>query len=99
VDEGAMPMGIDEQAFDAGPDRVLVVYQPPDLSSELDPASIFGAIARDAARRAADGLRILSMTAMPLRHAGAFFGQEGSGLETKVAVAVVYERTAGVFAG
>jgi hypothetical protein len=96
MDQGAMPMGIDQQAFDAGPDQVLVVYQPPDLSAELDPISIFGAIAADAARRAGDGLRIVSMTSMPLRHAGAFFGQEGSGLETKVAVAVVYERSRGV---
>ena len=75
---------------------MIVVYQPPDLSAELDPLSIFGAIAADAARRAPGGLRILSMTSMPLRHAGAFFGQQGSGLETKVAVAVVYERWPGV---
>ena len=96
MDEAVGTSGIGQQAFDAGPDHVIVVYQPPDLSAELDPLSIFGAIAADAARRAAGGLRILSMTSMPLRHAGAFFGQQGSGLETKVAVAVVYERWPGV---
>ena len=39
---------------------------------------------------------MLSMTAMPLRHAGAMWGQEGSGYETKGAVAVLYERWPGV---
>ena len=84
------------QEFEAGPDHVIVLYQPPDVSAELDPVWIFSSIAADATRRASSGLRILSMTAMPLRHAGAFFGQQGSGLETKGAVAVVYERWAGV---
>ena len=96
MDAGGTFGSIDMQAFDAGPDHLIVVYQPPDLSTELDPVAIFGAIAADAAQRAGDGLRILSMTSMPLRHAGAWLGQEGSGLETKVAVAVVYERWPGV---
>ena len=96
MDEGSTSPGIAQRDFEAGPDHLIVVYQPPDLSSEIDPVAIFGAIAADAARRATDGLRILSMTSMPLRHAGAFFGQEGSGLETKVAVGVVYERWPGV---
>ena len=95
-DAASSATGIAQQSFEAGPDHLLVVYQPPDLSSELDPAWIFSSIAADATRRAADGLRMLSITAMPLRHAGAFFGQQGSGLETKVAVAVVYERWPGV---
>jgi hypothetical protein len=80
------------QEFDAGPDQVIVVYQPADVSVELDPVSIFAQVADDAAARAETGFRIVSVTSMPLRHAGTYFGQEGSGFETKVAVAVVYER-------
>jgi hypothetical protein len=76
----------------AGPDQLLVVYQPDDVSVELDPVSIFSQIADDAASRAGIGFRIVSVTSMPLRHAGTYLGQEGSGFETKVAVAVVYER-------
>ena len=76
----------------AGPDQVLVVYEPADLSSEIDPLAIYSAIAADAGRRAASGEWIVTMTSMPLRHAGTAFGQEGSGYETKVALAVVYGR-------
>jgi hypothetical protein len=82
-------------AFDADPDHLIVVYSPIDNGSELDAVVIFGAIAADAAERAAGGLRILSMTSMPLRHAGAWMGREGSGFTTKIAVAVVYERWPG----
>lgn len=82
--------------FEAGPDHMVVVYQPSDVSAELDPLAVFGAIAADASRRAADGQRLLSMTTMPLRHGGTYFGQEGSGFQTKVAVAVTYERWPGV---
>ena len=57
----------------------------------MDPAEIFGAVAANASVRAEQGQRILSMTSMALRHAGAMFGNDGSGYETKVAVAVVYE--------
>jgi len=87
---------IQREEFEAGPDHLLVVYRPPDVSAELDPAVIFGAIAADATARAANGQRILAMTAMPLRHAGAWMGGQGSGFETKVAVAVTYERWPGV---
>jgi hypothetical protein len=76
----------------AGPDQTIVVYRPMDLSSELEPVSIFSAIAADAEARAARGEWIVTMAVMPLRHAGTAFGQEGSGYETKAAVAVVYGR-------
>jgi len=82
--------------FEAGPDHTIVVYAPPDVSTELDPAAIFAEVAADASTRAGSGMRILSMTSMPLRHTGAWMGQEGSGYQTKVAVAVVYERWPGV---
>jgi hypothetical protein len=75
--------------YPAGPDQVLVVYRPPDVGSELDPAAIFDWIARDAAIRADQGQWIVSMAVMPLRHAGAAFS-EASGYQTKTAVGVVY---------
>lgn len=86
------------QEFEAGPDHLIVLYQPVDIGVEIDPAMIFAAIAADATTRAATGLRMLSMTAMPLRHAGVAFGGQGSGYETKTSVAVLYERWPGVAA-
>jgi hypothetical protein len=79
----------------AGPDQTIVVYQPPDLSMELEPVSVFAAVANDAADRATNGEWIISMAVLPLRHAGTAFGQEGSGYETKTSIAVVYGRVAG----
>ena len=76
----------------AGPDHVIVVYQPMDAGVEIDALSIFSAVAADASARASSGLRLLSMTTMPLRHAGTAWGNDGSGYQTKVAVAVLYER-------
>jgi hypothetical protein len=83
---------IESVELPAGPDQAVVVYQPSDLSMELQPVAIFGEVARDAARRAGQGEWIVSLAVMPLRHAGTAFGQEGSGYETKTAVAVVYGR-------
>jgi hypothetical protein len=76
----------------AGPDQMIVLYQPQDMGSEISPGLIFDWVARDAGIRAERGEWIVSMTVMPLRHAGTAFGQEGSGYETKTAVAVVYGR-------
>ena len=90
------PAGIEGMEFEAGPDHLIVVYQPNDMSTEIDPVAVFRWVATDASRRATQGQRILSMTTMPLRHAGTYFGQEGSGFQTKVAIAVTYERWPGV---
>ena len=87
---------VEMQEFEAGPDHVIVVYLPADVGAELDPVGIFGAIATDAASRSSSGLRLLSMTSLPLRHAGVAFGGQGSGYETKTSVAVLYERWPGV---
>ncbi|HET7182977.1 MAG TPA: hypothetical protein VFI15_12155 [Candidatus Limnocylindrales bacterium] len=87
---------MDMQEFEAGPDHLLVLYVPGDVGTEVDPVAIFSGIAADATARADSGLRMLSMTTMPLRHAGTAFGQEGSGYETSTSVAVLYERWAGV---
>ena len=83
---------IAQTEYPAGPDHVIVVYQPPDLGLEIDPANLMGWIAADVRARAATGLRLLSLTSVPLRHAGTAFGNDGSGFQTKVAIAVVYER-------
>jgi hypothetical protein len=98
TDNRASGYRIEQSEFPAGPDHVLVVYQPPDLGSEIDPANLVGWIAADARDRAGSGLRILSMTTIPLRHAGTAFGNDGSDYLTKVAVAVTYERWPGVTA-
>jgi len=87
---------IEQAEYPAGPDHVLVVYQPPDLGMEIDPTNLVGWIAADARERAASGLRMLSMTNFPMRHAGTAFGNDGSGYQTKAAVAVLYERWPGV---
>ena len=74
----------------AGPSQKIVVYVSADTGVEIDPQSLYTAIAQDAEVRAASGWRIVSTAAVPVRHAGTFMGREGSGYETKVSVAVVY---------
>ena len=80
--------------LDAGANQTIVVYVSPDTRSEVDPLAIYGDIAADAAIRAAAGQRIVSMAAVPVRHAQAMMSMQGSGYETKVAVAVVYSPAA-----
>ena len=96
TDVNASGYRLAQTEYEAGPDHVLVVYQPPDLGTEVDPANFMGWVAADARVRAAAGLRMLSMTSIPLRHAGTAFGNDGSGFVTKVAVTVLYERWPGV---
>jgi hypothetical protein len=79
--------------FDAGNGQTIAVYVSPDTGDEVDPTAIYAQIAKDAAQRAAAGERIVSIAAVPTRHSAAFMGREGSGYETKVAVAVVYARS------
>jgi hypothetical protein len=74
----------------AGTGQTIVVYVSDDTSDEVDVAALYGEIADDAADRLVNGQRLMSMAATPLRHANAFLGREGSGYETKIAVAVVY---------
>ena len=78
--------------FDAGNGQTIAVYVSPDTGEEVDPTSVYAEIALDSAERASAGERIVSVAAVPLRHAGAFLGRTGSGYETKFAVAVVYAR-------
>ena len=96
TDANASGYMLAQTEYEAGPDHVLVVYEPPDLGTEVDPANFMGWVAADARARSATGLRMLSMTSIPLRHAGTAFGNDGSGFVTKVAVTVLYERWPGV---
>ena len=76
--------------FSAGAGQTIVVYVSDDTSDEVDPDTMYGEIAEDAAARLLNGQRLVSLAASPLRHAQSFMGREGSGYETKIAVAVVY---------
>jgi hypothetical protein len=81
---------VNQVEFAAGPNQPIVVYSSGDTGMETEPAGLYGAIAQDAERRAAQGWRIVSTAAVPVRHAGTFMGREGSGYETKASVAVIY---------
>ena len=81
--------------YGAGAGQLIVVYVSDDTSGEVDPNTLFGEIAEDAAARLLKGQRLVSMAASPLRHAQSFMGREGSGYETKVSVAAIYAATPG----
>ena len=76
--------------LNAGANQSIVVYVSPDTGGEIDPVAFYGEIAADAAVRAGAGQRIVSIAAVPTRHSQGFLAREGSGYETKMAVAVVY---------
>ena len=80
--------------FPAGAGQTIVVYVSVDTSDEVDPGSLYGEIAQDAAARFAKGQRIISVAATPLRHSQGFMSRQGSGYETKISVAVVYASSA-----
>jgi hypothetical protein len=50
-------------------------------------------VAADAATRATSGWQLAGVDTMNIRHAGVYFGQQGSGFETKLAVTALYART------
>ncbi|HTC86106.1 MAG TPA: hypothetical protein VK656_05355 [Candidatus Acidoferrum sp.] len=81
---------MDPREFAAGPNQTIVVYENADTGEEVDPLTMYGQIAADAAHRAEAGARIVSMAAVPTRHSQGFLSRQGSGYETKIAVAVVY---------
>jgi hypothetical protein len=79
--------------LDAGGGQTIVVYVSTDTGGEVDPAGVYARIAAESSERAAAGERIVSIAAVPMRHAAVLLGREGSGFETKFAVAVVYARS------
>jgi hypothetical protein len=76
--------------FPIGGNQVIVVYESDDTGNELDPYAIYSQIAADAAVRANQGWRLISLASTALRHAQAYVGRSGSGYETSAAIAVVY---------
>lgn len=74
----------------AGNGQVIVAYVSMDTGGEVDPGELVYEIAEDAERRARDGLRIVAMAGLPLRHSAVGFGREGSGYQTKSTVIVTY---------
>ena len=96
--DGHGPIGyvIAQTEYPAGPDHVIVVYQTAGPRRRDRPREPHGLD-----RGGRTGTRGLRAPAPldddhPARHAGTAFGDEGSGYQTKVAVAVVYERWPGV---
>jgi hypothetical protein len=78
----------------AGPDRVLVIYPSGDTGEEIDADTFLAAVAADAELRAANGWTLVSLVALPVRHAGVkMFGVEGSGYTTKAAMGGLYARS------
>ena len=82
---------VTQNEFRAGPDQRIVVYHVGDTGEELNPVAIFAEIAEDAAKRADQGQRIVTISSLSTRHSGAYLGRQGSGFETKASIAVVYE--------
>lgn len=79
--------------FDAGGGQSIVVYTSGDIGEEIDPSELFAVIAADSVERAAAGEHIVSMTSTALRHTQAMMAREGSGYQSKFAVAVVFARS------
>jgi len=78
------------QEFAAGAGQSIVVYVSDDDGGEVDPVEIYRYVPTNSARRAQHGVRIVAMSSFPLRHAQAWMAREGSGYQSKIAVAVVY---------
>lgn len=88
----AAPVTVGHEAFEAGDGQLLVLYRGSDDGSEVDPALLFKLVSADAATRAGDGWRLVSMVGLPLRHGGQVFGLQGGGFTTKVAMGCLYAR-------
>ena len=76
--------------FEAGPNQAIVVYTPGDYGRQIDPVAIYRDVAVDAQAWAANGWRIVSTSAMPVRHVLSLQGREGWGSESQVAIMIVY---------
>ena len=85
---------ISHRDFPIGTDQVIVVYDPIDTGNQVEPGEIMAGVAADAASRAADGWRLVSLDSMNLRHSALFLGRDGSGYESQVAIVVLYDRAA-----
>jgi hypothetical protein len=83
--------------FAAGDGQQVVLYVTADAGVGLEPDTLIGEVAAEAAELAGRGWRIVSMATMPLRQmgtAGNIFFQSGGQFATKAAIVVVYGRDA-----
>lgn len=86
---------MDFRDYDAGNGQVIVVYVTDDTGEMIDSDGIWRQIAADSCERAAQGLRIVSTTGLPLRQmgtAGNVFFQSGGQFATLATITVVYAR-------
>jgi hypothetical protein len=82
--------GIERHEIPVSPERLIVVYVPPDTGVEVEPVALFNLIAADAGLRSGGGWQLASLDTMNLRHAGLYLGRQGSGYETKFAIIALY---------
>ncbi len=81
--------------FEAGPGQLIVTYWTNDTGAQVEPEGMASGMAADAARRAADGWRIVSQSTFALRQmgtAGNILLQSGGQFATQLAAIVVYAR-------
>lgn len=81
-----------------GTEQLLVLYLAENTGMPIDPASLYGRVADDAAIRSSNGWRIASTDTMPLWQMGTtgnILFQSGGGFATQAAIAVVYARRDG----
>ncbi len=81
--------------IEAGPDQLLVLYSTEDTGDVINILDVWKAVASDAAKRAAEGWHIATMTVTPLRQtgtAGNVLFQTGGQYATQIAVTVAYIR-------
>ncbi len=78
-----------------GDDQFIVLFFSRDTGMQIDVGILYWTVAEDAARRAADGWRIVSTSMVPMHQAGTagnIVFQAGGQYTTQVAVAVIYAR-------
>ena len=80
-----------------GENQLIVAYVNRDEGSAIDVEAVLTFIAEDAARREADGWRLVSLGGMPMRQmgtAGNIMFQSGGQYATQAAVVAIYARVA-----
>ena len=77
----------------AGEGQLIVLYVNEDTTSQIEPGTVAGDLAADAAVRLAEGWRLLSVASMPLRQmgtAGNIMFQSGGQYVTQVPLMATY---------
>jgi hypothetical protein len=79
----------------AGEGQMIVLYVNEDTSEQIAPEQVAGYVAEDAARRLAEGWKLVSVGSMPIRQmgtAGNVLFQSGGQFATQVGLIAVYGR-------